>query len=275
MPFLEYHGASLHYEFYSSESTAPPLVLVHGFLENLHMWKELLPQWTAFGSVLTIDLPGHGATSSFGYEHSMEFMADAVYAITTHLNLQPFLLLGHSMGGYVGLEFATLYPEQLVGLGLFFSTPEPDSVERKLVRERAVELVKQNKNTFVRASIPQLFDAKTRETIKSDIEALIARTLQMETQGIVAAIYGMKKRVDRSLILHQPPTHLKERGIAVFAGRQDTVIPFDQVQQWWEAPGVTFQYESPYGHMGHMSDRDGCVAAVLQWWKSLTPGGAA
>ena len=143
------------------------------------------------------------------------------------------------------------------------------------MRERAVELVKQNKNTFVRASIPQLFDGKTRETIKSDIEALIERTLQMETQGIVAAIYGMKKREDRSLILHQPPTHLKERGIAVFAGRQDTVIPFDQVQQWWEAPGVTFQYESPYGHMGHMSDRDGCVAAVLQWWKSLKPGGAA
>ena len=79
MPFLEYHGASLHYEFYSSESTAPPLVLVHGFLEDLYMWKELLPQWTAFGSVLTVDLPGHGATASFGYEHSMEFMADAVH----------------------------------------------------------------------------------------------------------------------------------------------------------------------------------------------------
>jgi pimeloyl-ACP methyl ester carboxylesterase len=274
MPFLEYHGASLHYEFYSSESTAPPLVLVHGFLEDLYMWKELLPQWTAFGSVLTVDLPGHGATASFGYEHSMEFMADAVQAIAKHLNLQPFLLLGHSMGGYVGLEFAVHYPEQLIGLGLFFSTPEPDSVERKLMRDRAVEIVKQNKNTFIRASIPQLFDAKTRETIKPDINALIARTLQMETQGIIAAIYGMKKREDRSLILYQPPAHLKEKGIAVFAGVQDTVIPFEQVQQWWKAPGVTFQYESPYGHMGHMSDREGCSAAVLEWWQSIKPGGA-
>jgi pimeloyl-ACP methyl ester carboxylesterase len=239
------------------------------------MWKELLPQWTAFGSVLTVDLPGHGATASFGYEHSMEFMADAVHAITKHLNLQPFLLLGHSMGGYVGLEFAVHYPEQLVGLGLFFSTPEPDSVERMLMRERAVELVKQNKNTFIRASIPQLFDAKTRETIKTDIDALISRTLQMDIQGIIAAIYGMKKREDRSLILYQPPKHLKENGIGVFAGAQDTVIPFVQVQQWWKAPGVTFRYESPYGHMGHMSDRDGCIAAVLHWWQSITREGAA
>jgi pimeloyl-ACP methyl ester carboxylesterase len=141
------------------------------------------------------------------------------------------------------------------------------------MRERAVELVKQNKNTFIRASIPQLFDAKTRETIKSNIDALIARSLQMETQGIIAAIYGMKKREDRSLILYQPPVQLKETGIAVFAGVQDTVIPFDHVQQWWEAPGVTFQYESPYGHMGHMSDRDGCIAAVLEWWQSISRGG--
>jgi pimeloyl-ACP methyl ester carboxylesterase len=275
MPFLEHHGASLHYEFHSSESSTPPLVLVHGFLEDLCMWKELLPQWTAFGSVLTVDLPGHGATASFGYEHSMEFMAHAVHAITKHLNLQPFLLLGHSMGGYVGLEFAVHYPKQLVGLGLFFSTPEPDSVERMLMRERAVALVKQNKNTFIRASIPQLFDAKTRKTIKTDIDALISRTLQMDIRGIIAAIYGMKKREDRSLILYQPPKHLKEKGIGVFAGAQDTVIPFDQVQQWWKAPGVTFRYESPYGHMGHMSDRDGCIAAVLHWWQSITRAGAA
>jgi pimeloyl-ACP methyl ester carboxylesterase len=275
MPFLEHHGASLHYEFHSSESSTPPLVLVHGFLEDLCMWKELLPQWTAFGSVLTVDLPGHGATASFGYEHSMEFMAHAVHAITKHLNLQPFLLLGHSMGGYVGLEFAVHYPKQLVGLGLFFSTPEPDSVERMLMRERAVALVKQNKNTFIRASIPQLFDAKTRETIKTDIDALISRTLQMDIQGIIAAIYGMKKREDRSLILYQPPKHLKEKGIGVFAGAQDTVIPFDQVQQWWKAPGVTFRYESPHGHMGHMSDKDGCIGAVLHWWQSITRGGAA
>ena len=179
------------------------------------------------------------------------------------------------MGGYVGLEFAAHYPEQLMGLDLLFSTPVPGRADRKRMRECAVELVKQNKKTFIRASIRKLLDVKTRQTIKSNIDALIARTLQMETQGIIAAIYGMKKREDRSLILYQPPVHLKETGIAVFAGVQDTVIPFDHVQQWWEAPGVTFRYESPYGHMGHMSDKDGCIAAVLQWWQSITRGGAA
>jgi len=27
--------------------------------------------------------------------------------------------------------------------------------------------------------------------------------------------------------------------------------------------------------MGHMSDREGCSAAVLEWWQSIKPGGAA
>jgi pimeloyl-ACP methyl ester carboxylesterase len=270
MPYLDFHGASIHYEFHSTNSVHPPLVLVHGFLEDKHMWENLLPQWTAYGSVLTVDLPGHGATPSFGYEHSMEFMADALYALTSFLKLKPFLLLGHSMGGYVGLEYAVHYSDQLASLGLFFSTPEPDSTERKIMRDRSVALVKQNKNTFIRASIPQLFDPKSREDIKSDIDALIARALQMETQGVIAALHGMKKRVDRSSVLYTPPDNLKKSGIAVFAGVYDTVVPFDQVKQWWEAPGVTFRYESPHGHMGHMSDHEGCANAVLEWWRSVT-----
>lgn len=274
MPLVDFHGADVNYTFYPHKSEGPALVLLHGFLEDEQMWEGLLPQWTTFGSVLTIDLPGHGKSASFGYEHSMEFMADAVHAITSQLQLAPFLLLGHSMGGYVGLEFALHYPDQLVGLGLFFSSPEPDSAERKIMRDRAVALVKQNKNTFIRASIPQLFDAETRETIKSDINALIARTLQMETQGIIAAIYGMKKRQDRSILLYQPPQHMQKNGIAVFAGTSDTVIPFEQVQQWWKAPGVSFRYQSPHGHMSHLSDKDGCVAAVLEWWQSITHKGA-
>ena len=119
------------------------------------------------------------------------------------------------MGGYVGLEYAVHYSDQLASLGLFFSTPEPDSTERKIMRDRSVALVKQNKNTFIRASMPQLFDPKSREDIKSDIDALIARALQMETQGVIAALHGMKKRVDRSSVLYTPPDNLKKSGAFV------------------------------------------------------------
>nr|MBT4215813.1 hypothetical protein [Bacteroidota bacterium] len=56
MPYLDFHGASIHYEFHSTDSVHPPLVLVHGFLEDKRMWENLLPQRTAYGSVLAVDL---------------------------------------------------------------------------------------------------------------------------------------------------------------------------------------------------------------------------
>ena len=50
----------------------------------------------------------------------MELMAEAVHAVLKSERLRKVVIIGHSMGGYVGLAFAEKYPDMMKGLSLFF-----------------------------------------------------------------------------------------------------------------------------------------------------------
>ena len=261
MDLLPFKNGQLHYQWLPGNPVHKPLVLLHGFLEDSRMWDRLSLAWNTHGPVLMIDLPGHRQSDSFAAVHTMELMAEAVDAVVQFCQLPSFHLLGHSMGGYVALAYAELRPEKLEQLGLFFSTPQADSPARQVMRDKAAELVQQNHNSFIRASIPQLFDTTMHEPFQPAIHCQINQSLEMSVEGIVAAIQGMKIRKDR--------THLLESGaisVGVFAGKLDTIIPFDSTEKWSLAKGVNYRYTSPSGHMGHITHQEGCIDEVQRWW---------
>ena len=47
------------------------VVLLHGFLENSSMWKDVIPQLSKRNRIIAIDLLGHGKSDCLGYVHSM------------------------------------------------------------------------------------------------------------------------------------------------------------------------------------------------------------
>jgi pimeloyl-ACP methyl ester carboxylesterase len=75
------------------------------------MWDNYIATFSKKNRVITIDLLGHGETECLGYVHSMEDNADAVHAVLAELRIRKAILVGHSMGGYVALAFAELYPK--------------------------------------------------------------------------------------------------------------------------------------------------------------------
>jgi pimeloyl-ACP methyl ester carboxylesterase len=116
---------------YSDQGNGQAIVLLHGFLENSTMWNDFIPEFSKKNRVITIDLLGHGKTECIGYVHTMELMAEAVLAVLKHLKIRRSILVGHSMGGYVALAFAELYPDAVKGLCLMNSTAKPDSKQKK------------------------------------------------------------------------------------------------------------------------------------------------
>ena len=133
------------------------MVLLHGFLENKSMWNAFVPELAKKNRVITIDLLGHGETECLGYVHAMEDQADMVYALLLFLKIRKVVLVGHSMGGYIALAFAELFPDNVKGLFLLNSTSRADSEEKKINRDRAIVAVKQNYGAFVSMSIANLF----------------------------------------------------------------------------------------------------------------------
>lgn len=233
---------------YTDVGKGTAVVLLHGFLENLSMWNAYVVEFSKKNRVIAIDLLGHGATECLGYIHTMEDQADMVHAVLHDLKIRKVIFIGHSMGGYVALAFAELYPENIKGLVLLNSTSRADSEERKANRDRAITAVKQNYTAFVRMSIGNLFSEDNRERLEEIIETVRKEALKTPLQGIVAALEGMKIRKDREVILHFAPYPM-----LLILGKKDGVLNYedslDQIENT-KVELVTF----PDGHMSHIEN---------------------
>ena len=120
------------------------VVLLHGFLENTSMWKDVIPQLSKRNRIIAIDLLGHGKSDCLGYVHSMELFAESVAAVLKHLRIRKCVVVGHSLGGYVALAFAEKYPQKIKGICLMNATSIEDDAERKTLRLRANKMIQKN-----------------------------------------------------------------------------------------------------------------------------------
>lgn len=248
---------------YSDQGKGTTIVLLHGFLENSSMWNYLVPTLEKKYRVVCIDLLGHGNTDCLGYVHTMEDMADAVHHVLHELKIRKAVFVGHSMGGYVALAFAELYPDVMKGLVLLNSTSRSDSEERKSNRDRAIKAVKQNYIAAVSMSIANLFSEENREKLIDEIQWVKEEALKTPLQGIIAAQEGMKIRKDREVILHFAPYP-----IALILGKKDPVLNYydnlDQIENT-QVQLITFND----GHMSHLENQMELEKELLIFFKKV------
>ena len=167
--YLEYKNINL---YFNDIGTGEPIVLLHGFLENSSIWDKFLIPLSKKNRVLSIDLLGHGKSECLSYIHTMEEMADAVNEVLKSLQIGKATIIGHSMGGYVGLAFAEKYIEKVKGICLMNSTSQADSEERKELRLRACKMAQTNYEALVKMSIINLFAETSRITFAKEIEGI-------------------------------------------------------------------------------------------------------
>jgi pimeloyl-ACP methyl ester carboxylesterase len=246
---VNFKNGLIHFEDYGS---GHPLILLHGFTESVKIWYDFKDSLISGFRVILIDLPGHGKSSIFEEEHSMELMADSVKAVIDHLNISSAVLIGHSMGGYVSLAFARKYAKLLKGLGLFHSTSLADSDEVKQARDKAMEAIQSNHSRFLLGFIPELFAPETKDLYQNEIQALIDEASTMDPKAILAAQKGMKSRTSTLDVLINAPFP-----VMFIAGQKDLRIPFENI---WVQMALT---ETAYslilrntGHMGFIEARN-------------------
>ena len=248
---------------YTDSGKGTAIVLLHGFLENQQMWQEMIPELSKKHRVITIDLLGHGQTECLGYIHEMEDQADMVHDILSSLRIRKAVLIGHSMGGYVALAFAELYPDFMKGLVLMNSTSLADSDERKTNRDRAIKAVKKDYTAFVRLSVANLFSEDNRTRLTDAIEKVKLEALKTPLQGIVAALEGMKIRKDREVLLHFGPYPK-----LLILGRKDAVLIYDENRNQIENTNVEL-ITFPDGHMSHIENKAEVLKVIGDFAKKI------
>ena len=103
-----------------------PVVLIHGAMGSLHMWEGWVRELGDKARLITVDLPGHGLTGSWPRdEYTIEAYTDFIEVLVDALNLDRFVLVGHSMGGAVAWTFAATRPDRVSQLILVDSSGYP------------------------------------------------------------------------------------------------------------------------------------------------------
>ncbi|MDX1348783.1 MAG: alpha/beta hydrolase, partial [Putridiphycobacter sp.] len=84
---------------YRIVGTGSPIILLHGFLEDLTMWDRVSLLLQTSHTVLAIDLPGHGLSNCQMEAKNMANMARVVKAVCDTEKIANPIVFGHSMGG--------------------------------------------------------------------------------------------------------------------------------------------------------------------------------
>ena len=122
-------------------TTGTPLVLLHGFTGHRDDFIHVTSQLSSKRPVLVPDLRGHGDSGRArrGADYTFEACVDDLLAFLDALALPQCDLLGHSMGGMVGLRFALQYPDRLRSLILMSTSPSalPETTNDALAKGKA------------------------------------------------------------------------------------------------------------------------------------------
>lgn len=238
---LNFNNSFIHYTI---SGKGPTLVLLHGFLLSPTIWTEIIPKLSEKNQVIAIDLPGHGKSECVAEIQTMELMAEVVNSILVENNIEKARFIGHSMGGYISLAFAELYPSKIESLVLLNSSPEADSEERKVNRNRAIKVIKTHKEAFINMGITALFKEEKQEEFQYLIEKFSTEAFQFPVEGIIASIKGMRDRKDRTSILK----NYKGKKYMI-SGIEDPIIPISNSKKnASETNTKLFKV-----HSGHMS----------------------
>lgn len=228
---------------YRISGSGDPVVFLHGFMEDLTMWKNTVSNFQ-HKTCIEIDLHGHGASFfNPAIIPSIAEMAQQVQHTIRELGVEHYQLVGHSLGGYVGCELMRT-DDQLEHLILLHSQPWADSETKKKDRNRVIELVKTKAVFFIREAIPALFAYPNEH--KKSIQAYCKIAERMDPQAIAWTTAAMRDRLSTVETL----TNNANR-TSVIQGQLDPLIPNSKMQAFCKEVGITY-YEIPNcGHMSH------------------------
>ena len=109
-------GLRLHYREYEGEGRS--LVLLHGVASNCLIWGPVAPLLAGRHRVLAVDQRGHGGSDKPDSGYDFATVVADLHAFLDACDLERPVLVGHSWGGNVALQYAATHPDRVAGLVL-------------------------------------------------------------------------------------------------------------------------------------------------------------
>lgn len=242
--------------------SGPPVVLLHGYPDNLQIWSELAIRLADQFEVIAFDWPGMGYSEAWPGGTTPFHMAEHLQKILDELGIERASLVGMDMGGQPALVFAAHHPERIERLVIMNSLvwwDENTSWEIKVLR-------KYGWNRFILRKFPRIVFWRAERTFlprhrklpselradlwksfsQYDVRLFIAR-LCAGYQGTLMQLPDAYKKITcPTLVLwgeqdqHFPPDHAKRLSVTI-PGSTLEIVP--EAKHWmaWYLPDTVAQ----------------------------------
>jgi pimeloyl-ACP methyl ester carboxylesterase len=114
--FAEVNGLRMHYLVAGTGGS--PVILLHGYAQNSHMWRPLMTQLAKTRRVIAPDLRGFGDTMKLEAGYDKKTMAQDVHALARSLGIEKAGIAGHDIGLMVAYAYAAQYPAEVERIAL-------------------------------------------------------------------------------------------------------------------------------------------------------------
>lgn len=245
---------------YYKTGKGPALLLVHGFPANVALWREV---YQALAQNYTLLMPNFFEAPNSWIDAqqsvSMQQLAQAFHTILVHEQVDKVLYAGHSMGAYMGLAFAKLYPESLLGLSLLHGAPLPDDEERALGRKKTVSILeKGGKVLFLKKMVPALFAPEYTLKYPEQVQRQLDEAIAVEDKHLVAFYKAIMLREDQRTIAKNAPFPIQN-----IVGKKDSLAnPLKE----FDAENLSFiNFVHLYDNIGHMAMLEAPKKLLHDW----------
>ena len=158
------NGLDLHYLDWGTEGR-PPILFLHGALQQSHSWDFISLPICGDYHTLVLDARGHGDSQwSPDGDYSVDAHQSDLDGFVEALELEQFILVGHSMGGRNAYVYASRHPERVKSLVIVDSGPEMGTSGESRIR-RFRELPDDLDSYQEFASRIQEYTGRTREQV--------------------------------------------------------------------------------------------------------------
>lgn len=244
-------GYRLHY---TSAGQGSPIVLIHGFMDSHRTWRRNVDVLASAHRVYALDMLGFGSSERVRAPiYTLKQQAQALKSFFDALQIGPAVIIGHSLGGALALQFAYDFPDLvhklvLVAPATYLYAALPRNGLRYIPRgvARGVLGLYQRWQGSRAATVRLAYGAAQRITQDS----IGFRKQMLRTRGMHDALLFMiqsKREADVPRYLQQVtvPT-------LIIWGRRDRVLPGSHARRHAQAlPNARLEWVETAGHLPH------------------------
>ncbi|MCI4350780.1 MAG: alpha/beta hydrolase [Thermoplasmata archaeon] len=199
----------------------PRIVYLHGYPLDHRIWEPSVARSEDPSRAWLLDLPGYGRSQGLPVPDTLRGFSDWVHRTLVERSSDPFVVVGHSFGGYVALELYRDHPDVVRGLLLADTRSEADSEEARAKRAATIDrLRKPGQGLDVDAAVRTLVAPPTWSAQGAVVDLLRMVVASVPVPTLIATLTAIADRPDLTptLATVTVPT-------VVVWGEEDQLIP--------------------------------------------------